>query len=108
MTGQPKMINWKGYTKKNRTQAIDELKNIIGRYGYILESNLFSDMALSMIIGIEERKINGLYTALNAYMTMGEYKPVTTASDCEYILSLNVTFNDSTGNLEHEIPSFPG
>jgi hypothetical protein len=108
MTDQPKNINWKGYTKKNRNLAIHELKNIIGRFGYILEYNLFSDMALSLIIEIEERKINSLYNELNEYISMEKNDLVPATSDGERVLTLHVTFSESSGDLEHLVPDVPG
>lgn len=101
-------LTWKGYTKKDRNRAIYDLKNIISDYGYIIESNLFSDLALSLIIETDGGKIHGLYKALEGYLTISNQNDPEQFKEGNYLIFFNVTFIHGTGNMTHQVPEFPG
>lgn len=101
-------LSWKGYTKKDRNQAINDLKDIISDYGYIIESNLFSDMALSLIIETEGGKIQGLRQALEGYLSISNQNDPEQFKEGYYLIFFNVTFIRGTGNMTHQVPEFPG
>lgn len=102
-----KALFWKAYTSLNRHQAIDLLKSVISKYGSILDFKSFSDIDLSLEISINEDRLMGLLDSLKAHFTIEA--PIFSAnSNQERLLYINITFNQSTGNLTVEIPAVPG
>ncbi len=69
---------------------------------------MFSDIAISMIIEIEEFKVDSLFDELTSYMKMNEFEYISTDSKKECIILLNVTFTKGTGDLRIEVPAVPG
>ena len=76
--------------------------------GFILNFNMFSDLALTLCIEIEEQNINTLYQNLDKIVTLSSFEDKPTKSKKEGIVYLNVTFNKGTGKLKQIIPSVPG
>ena len=104
-------LNWQIFSTQERNKAIDELKGIISKNdGYILNFNLFSDLALSLTIEIEENKILNLYAEINKSMKVLEAKPdhLDPNSEKEWWVLMNVSFSKGKGNLKVEIPNVPG
>jgi hypothetical protein len=101
-------IYWTGICSKERTQAIAQISTIVNNHGFFSEFKLFSDVSLSMIIEIEERKVNALYDELGNYLTLNDFPAVHSNSAKERIILFNITFTRGTGNVEREVPAVPG
>lgn len=101
-------IYWTAYCNKDRNQAIFELEKIINNHGFITSFNRFSDIAISLIIEIEQRKINALYNDLVNFCSISEICNIDSDSETECIILLNLTFTKATGDFVIEIPAIPG
>lgn len=104
-------LNWEIFSTQERNSAIEELKNIISRNeGYIINFNLFSDLALSLTIEIEENNILNLYKELVRTFKISEPEPENLNSnskrDCWVLM--NMSFSKGKGNLKVGIPDVPG
>ncbi|MDA3905874.1 MAG: hypothetical protein PF484_07350 [Bacteroidales bacterium] len=97
-----------GYYGKERTIGISDIEKSINKYGFIIDFKMFSDFSISMIIEIEEFKVDTLFDELTSYMKMNEFENRSTDSKKECIILLNVTFTKGTGDLRIEIPAVPG
>ncbi len=96
------------YSDHERHSAIELVKRIAGKYGDILDAKLFSDVSMSMTIGIEEHKIDGLYRELSENLVTEKFEYLNSASKKERTVFLNVTFTKGTGNLRIKVPAVPG
>ena len=104
-------LNWEVFTNQERNNAIEDLKRIISSNGgFILNSNFFSDLALSLTIEIEERKIEDLHDALSRVVTISELgnSKFDKESEKEWWLFLNINFTKGKGDLKINIPEVPG
>ncbi len=101
-------ITWKGFSSKERNIAIHEIEQIINIYADIIDFRFFSDMDVTLKIEISERKISDLYNKLGTYLNLDHFQFETTNSDREFIIHLQLTFANATGNLTHTVPSVPG
>lgn len=104
-------LNWDIYSNQERNKAIEEIKEkISSNNGYILNSNFFSDLALSVIIEIEEKKIEKLHRDLGLNMRISELELENFIQDSEneWWLFLNINFVKGTGKLKINIPDVPG
>lgn len=97
-----------GYYGKERIIGISDIEKSITKYGFIIDFMMFSDISISMIIEIEEFKVNALFDELSSYMKMNEFEIISTDSKRDCIILLNVTFTKGTGDLRIEIPAVPG
>jgi hypothetical protein len=97
-----------GYCKNERIIGISDIEKIISKYGFILDFKMFSDISISMIIEIEESKVDSLFSDLKNYMNMNDFETLNTDSKKECTVFLNVTFSKGTGNLRIEMPAVPG
>ncbi len=76
MTSVHNNVNWTIFSNKERTQAIEDLKTLIEKNeGYIINFNLFSDLAMSLTVEIEERNILGFYKAISNTFKISQTKP---------------------------------
>jgi hypothetical protein len=65
--------NWEASTSQERIPAIEEIKKtIIRTEGYIINFNMFSDLALSLSIEIEECHIPNLHHELQKIITLSD------------------------------------
>ena len=103
-----KIIFWKGYSKEKRHTSIDTIKNIVAKYGDLVDFKFFSDISLTMVIEIEEFKIDNLYSELGKNIEIENFQYLNSTSMKERTVFLNITFSKSTGNLNIETPSIPG
>ncbi len=101
-------IFWKGYSKEERHTSIDTIKSVVTRYGDIVDFKFFSDVSLTMIIEIQEFKIDQLYKELEKNIGIENFQYLNSSSTKERTVFLNITFSKSTGNLNIETPSVPG
>jgi hypothetical protein len=104
-------LNWEVFSNQERNNLIEELKRIISSNdACIVNFNFFSDLALSLTIEIEERKIENLHNELSRVVTISEIGVSKFDEDSvrEWWLFLNVTFNKGKGNIKMHIPDVPG
>ncbi len=101
-----KKLNWEAYTSQDRISIIDEVKNIINRHAYIINFSMFSDLTLSMSIGIDEKNIPELYNDLKTIVRISELalNEINTNSNREWYVFLNISFSKGDGQLKHVIP----
>jgi hypothetical protein len=104
-------LNWVGFSSGDRTRTIEEIKRTVIRSdGFIISFNMFSDLALSLIIEILEKRVRDLHAALQKILDLTDLDPslFDPQSQKEWMILLNITFADGTGNLSHEIPAADG
>ena len=99
---------WKGISKDERHLAINDIKSVISKYGDIVDVHLFSDVALSMLIEVEESKINSLHEELSQIMDLQGSGSLNALSGKECIIYFSITFSKGTGNLRIDVPAVPG
>ena len=104
-------INWQAFSSDERNKAIEIVKSIIAQNdGYIIYFKMFSDLALSLTIEIEENRISGLYRDLQGSISITEPEPTDLIDDStlEWRIFMNISFSKGKGALKVEIPSVPG
>jgi hypothetical protein len=101
-------IFWTGFSDDERHSAINKIQDVISKYGYVVDFHLFSDISISMTIGIEEFKIDILYDELTTIIGIQKFEYLNSNSKEERKVYLNITFSKGTGNLKIEVPSVPG
>lgn len=69
-----KNIFWTDYCKTNRISAISEIGKIVTNFDYITDFKQFSDISITIVIEIEERKINLLFLALKEFMQINDFE----------------------------------
>lgn len=99
---------WTGFCKEKRHAAIDKIVQIINSHGAVVDSKMFSDLSLSLIVEIEARQIGALYAELGAYLDLSDVEIVRTDVTVERMILLSVNFTHGTGNLKIEVPAVPG
>ncbi len=99
---------WTGYSKEERHSSIDTIKSIVTKHGDIVDFKFFSDISITMVIEIEEFKIDNLYNELAKNIGIDSFHYLNSNSTQERKVFLNITFLKSSGNLNVEIPSVPG
>ncbi len=94
-----------------RLSAIDEVKKSILRSdGYVINFNMFSDLAMSLSIEITEAHVTSLHAELKKVVTISDLDPNTFnhQSPKECLVLVNVSFTRGTGNMKHEKPMVDG
>ena len=99
---------WIGFSNDERHSAINEIQNVISKYGCVVDFHLFSDIAISMTIEIDEFKIDILHDELTKIIGIQKFEYLNSNSKEERIVYLNITFAKGTGKLKIEVPSVPG
>ncbi len=56
-----KPVYWTAYCYTDRIKAISEVEKIVAVYGFITGFQRFSDFSISLMIELEEKKIDNLY-----------------------------------------------
>jgi len=97
-----------GYSNDERHKAIHEIQSLVSKYGDIIDFKFFSDISLSMVIEINEFKIDKLYDDLSKKLGMNKFEYLNSISQTERTIYLNITFVKGTGSLKIEVPSVPG
>ena len=100
-------LYWKGICHDERIKAIREITAIVDKHGTILNFQKFSDVILSLVIEIEPKKLSLLYKCLGEIMLIEGLDKKTSEFSGGTILFLQVTFAQSTGDLEIEVPNIP-
>jgi hypothetical protein len=103
-----KHIFWTSFSNRERHLTIEEIKNTVAKYGYIVDFKQFSDLSLNLTIEIEDLKVAGLYKDLKNILSMEDYEDSEAVPGKEKTVFLNVTFLTGTGNLKNVVPAVPG
>lgn len=106
-----KKLNWQGYTAGDRNEQIEVVKKAVSESdGFIIHFQMFSDLALSLSIGIEEMNILCLHRELQNILTLSGPVPGDLNPNAreEWLIFLNVSFSKGKGTLETEVPMVPG
>jgi len=106
-----KKLNWQAYTSGNRNKITDKIKDVISHNeGCILNFTQFSDLALSLSIEIEEQHIIQLHDALAEIITIDDLdqEQINQGSEREWILFLNISFSQGSGDMKIIVPTVPG
>lgn len=103
-----KNIFWTAYCYGDRNKNITDIVDICNKYGFVTDSNYFSDISLAIKVEIEENKIEKLYNELKNKIKLNDFELINSSSTKERVVLLNITFSEGTGNLKIEIPSVPG
>ncbi len=106
-----KKLNWEAFSNGKRNKVIEELKNTISSSdGYIMNFNMFSDLALTLSIEIEENKIQTLHKALALVLKVSELdlNELNLESKKDWIIFINISFGKGIGELKQKIPKVPG
>lgn len=106
-----KKLSWQAFSKNDRNKVIEDVKTTISDGdGCIINFNMFSDLALSLSIEIEENKIHILHKALSLFVNISELEThdLNLESTKEWMIFLNISFSRGKGELKQEIPEVPG
>jgi hypothetical protein len=103
-----KPLFWTGYSNQDRIHAISSIEQSIGAYGYITDYKQFSDISISILIELEEQRIEGLHKALLEKISLDDCEIPLSSSSIERMVYLNITFSQATGNIRVEVPAVPG
>jgi hypothetical protein len=103
-----KRYYWNGISKDERIKSISEITAIVDSYAAIINFQRFSDISLSLVIEIEEYKINELYKKLEEVMFIEGFDNALSNSTAECIILFNITFTKSTGDVKYVVPAIPG
>lgn len=104
-------LNWEGFSTHDRIEGIERIKDAISRNdAYILNFNMFSDLALSLSIEIEENRIMDLHTALKKIITVSDIdvEKMISTSQRAWLIFLNISFSKGAGKLKTDVPAVPG
>ena len=104
-------LYWQAFSIRNRIEIIEDVKDaILGCGACILDFKMFSDLALSLIIEIEEGKITDLHRELKKIISIDELDQdnLRANSQQEWLILMNVSFGQGEGKLKVDIPMVPG
>jgi len=101
-------IFWKGFSNDERLSSITTIKELIARYGDIVDFKLFSDVSLTVVIEIGAFNIDKLYNELAENIGMDKFDYLHSIARKEMTVYLNITFTKGTGDLIIEVPAVPG
>ena len=104
-------LNWQAYSSEDRNSCIEAIKDTISRNdGYILNFNIFSDLALFLTIEIEEGRIFDLCEDLKKYITISKQQEekLSANSKNDWWILLNISFSKGKGDLKIATPDVPG
>ena len=71
---------------------------------------MFSDLAISLTVEIEENQISNLHRELARILQVSESEPenLNINSNSDWWILLNISFSKGQGNLKVETPNVPG
>lgn len=72
--------------------------------------NMFSDLALTLNVEVEEDQILKLHNVLSSILVISDLDSERTIGDSkrEWMLYINISFNQGKGNLKADIPAVSG
>ncbi len=103
-----KSVFLSGYCGRERLAAINEIKEIIRRFGFLIDFKMFSDISISFLIEIDDQKIQELYNELSRVLNLDDFEKSDAAPGTERTVLLNVTFKHATGDMQQKVPAVPG
>lgn len=106
-----KTLSWQIFSNDDRNKVIESVKNTISdNDGFIINFNMFSDLALALSIEIEGNKIPALHEALSRVVRISklELQELNLELNKEWIIFINISFGKGKGELKQEIPDVPG
>jgi hypothetical protein len=106
-----KVLQWEAFSKADRTAIIDTVKSTISQnHGYIVNFNMFSDLALTLSVEIEEQHIPKLHLALSSVVDLSSLNAnsINSSSGKEWLVAINISFSQGKGNMKQSIPKVPG
>ena len=106
-----KRLIWQAYTSDDRHKIIDAVKHGISiNDGSIMNFNIFSDLALSLSVEIEENRILDLHRTLSGILGISDFdtESVQKESTKEWLVFINISFGGGKGELRTEKPAVPG
>ena len=106
-----KALQWEAFSKGKRTVIIENIKSAISQnHGYIVNFNMFSDLALTLSVEIEERHIPKLHLALLSVIDVSKIDAsnISPSSNKEWLIAINISFSQGTGTMKQDIPEAPG
>ena len=95
---------WTALSTGDRLQAMAEINHVIDRHAIILNFQRFSDVALGMVLEVEECRVAELLTRLRELISVAGEEPEPSESQRDCLVMLNITFAKGSGNLEIEMP----
>ena len=90
-----KKLSWQAYAKGERNKVIDAIKSSIStNEACIVNFNLFSDLALTLSIEIEEANIVLLHNALSQIVDKSDIdiQDINSEYKKEWIIFMNISF----------------
>jgi hypothetical protein len=102
---------WTAYSSEPRIEVIEKIKDIISTNdGYIMNFNMFSDLAITFSIEVPEDKITKLHNALKSVLKISDIssEDVFNNPKKEWLIFMNISFSKGTGELKIETPEVPG
>jgi hypothetical protein len=102
-----KKLSWQVFSNDDRNEVIEAVKNTISNSdGCIMNFNMFSDLALTLSVEIEENKIQTLHRALSRVVNVSklEVHNINLESKKEWLIFMNISFGKGKGELKQEIP----
>ena len=103
-----KRLYWTGICSEDRAKGISRIQEYINKYGFIIDYKYFSDISVSLIVEIEERKLKTLYEDMIKIIKISNYYELTSDKKTECTILFNITFAHGTGNMKVEVPAVPG
>ena len=103
-----KRFYWVGYCEQDRLSWTPQVARVINSYGAIVNTNFFSDLAISFIIEVSADQIQALYANLKEYIHLEDVNGFPASGSYECTVLLNLSFTNGSGNLKIETPSVPG
>jgi len=106
-----KKLNWQVKSNDDRNKVIEQVKEVISASdGFIINFNMFSELALSLSIEIKESGIQALHKALGVVANISDYNDEVANSEStkDWLILLNITFGQGQGDLKTIVPDVPG
>ena len=99
---------WSGISRDERMKAISDIQAIIDKYATIINFQRFSDIALGLILELEEEDLPSLRKELEHLLLIDETRVEKSGKEINCMIFLNVTFVMGSGNMIIEVPEIPG
>ena len=106
-----KRLIWQAYTNDDRHKIIEAVKQGISvNDGSIMNFNMFSDLALSLSIEIDENRMLDLHRTLSGILEISDFnaESIEPKSTKEWLVFINISFGGGKGQLRTEKPAVPG